>query len=870
LPFIFLSGCKVLKDSKIALYYHNLVSHYNILFNANETYKTVVKATEDANVDNYNGILDVYQFGDNSILKNNSSSVDNILKKCAKIIDKHGESKWVDDSYFLIARSYFYKGDFYAAIEAFQYLTTAYPNSHVAFESMIWIALCNIKLQKYDDAEAMTSMSNSESKFPSSLHKELWLTNAYVKIKKGNYLSAIDFLKKAIPKENKKRYKTRYMFILAQLYQKTGQLPLAAQYFNDVIKRNPVYDMAFNAKIEISRCYPIKTEGDARYLKKQLIQMLKDDKNIQYRDQIYFELALIELKLKNNKKAEEYLQKSIENSQGNQNQKAIAYMLLADYYFQQKQFALSKKYYDSTAVSLNKDYPDYQSVTAQNSLKSELLEHLVTIETEDSLKKLAALKPSSRDSLINIVYQNELKQQRQLEEKQRSQKLQENQEMDFNRQVLNRDRSMMSMPGEDNSWYFSNPSTVQMGQSEFYLKWGKRVLEDDWRRKKKDGNLQSTLTDKDTSTIKKQEEFVISETDKQVLNDYLSRIPKEKQKYYQNIPITQGMLDISNNKIIEALKSAGDIYAERMRDTVNAILTFEDLLKRYPDNKYHVEAHYKLYNLYTAQKKPDKAQPHKDYILNNFPNSEYALLLNDPEAFSRLQNQKSNEAESFYALAFNLFQADSCSQLIPLIASNKSKYPFQYQAKLEFLSVVCKGKNEPKDDFIKHLQQFMATYSNYEITKNAQVLLDYLTGKNEIESPKITKAKDSIIKKSRFVMDESATHYFFCLYPAKYAKVSELKIAFSDYNKQYFELAGLQITTMILNKEYQVLLVKQFMNKEKAQEYLEGLINDNNYISRIGLKPTDFYIITEKNFYILLEDQSMKVYDTFFQKNYGE
>jgi tetratricopeptide (TPR) repeat protein len=864
----------MLKDSKIAYYYHNMVAHYNIYFNANEIFKTVVIQTEDANVDNYNGILDVYQFGDNNILKNNSSSVDNILKKCSKIIDKHGESKWVDDTYFLIARSYFYKGDFYAAMEAFQYITTAYPNSHVAYESMIWIALCDIKLQKYDDAEAMTTMSKSETKFPPSLHKELWLADAFVNIRKGDYLSAITNLKKALTKENKKKYKTRYMFILAQLYQKTDQLPLAAEYFNSVIKRNPVYDMAFNAKIEISRCYPIQSESDARYLRKQLIAMLRDDKNIQYRDQIYFELALIELKLNNNKKAEEYLQKSIENSKGNLNQKAIAYMLLGEYYFKVKQFGLSKKYYDSTTVSLSKDYPDYQKVTLQNNLKIELLEHLVTIETEDSLLKLANFPAFKRDSILTVAYQNEIKQQRQLEEKQRSLKLQENQEMDFNRQVLNRDRSFVSLPSDENSWYFSNPSTVQMGQSEFYVKWGKRPLEDDWRRKKKATDQSGNLSDKDTAVIKKQEEFVISETDKQVMSDYLSKIPKEKQKYYKDIPITPGMKDISNNKIIEAMKSAGDIYSERLRDTVSAIAMYEDLLSSYPDNKYRVEVNYKLWNLYTKTKKPGKAAPHKDYILNNYPNSEYALLLSDPDAYSKLQNQKTTEAENFYSNAYDLFKKDSCNQLVTLVDANKAKYPFNYQAKLDFLSMVCKGKKEVPADFIMHLQQFISNYSGYEISKQAQDLLDYLNGKDKIEpiQPAITKDSNTNtnIKKSKYVVDDEATHYFFCLFPLKYQKTPELKIAFSDYNKQYFDIAGLQITTMVLNKENQILIIKQFQNKLKAQEYLDGLINDNNYLSRINLKPTDFYIINEKNFYLLLEDQSVKVYDTFFQKNYGE
>lgn len=859
----------MLKDSKVARYYHNLVSHYNIYFNAKETYKAIIIQTEAAHVDNYNGILDVYQFGDDGILKNNSSSVDNILKKCSKILDKHSNSKWVDDSYFLIGRTYFYKGDFYAATEAFQYLISTYPKTDIAFESMIWLALCDIKLQKYDDAEAMTSMTKSETNLPSSLQKQLALTTAFVKIRKGDYPSAIENIKIGILKEKKKSYKTRYMFILAQLYQKTGQLPLAADNFNKVIKRNPNYDMAFNAKLEISRCYPINSDADARYLRKQLLQMLKDDKNIQYRDQIYFELALIELKLNNNDKAEQYLRKSIENSKGNQNQKAIAYMLLGEYYFKQERFILSKNYYDSTAVSLNKDYPDYPKVKAKNALISELLVHLVTIETEDSLLKLANMSSFKRDSIINLAYQNELNQKRNLEEKERSKQLQENQEMDFNRQVLSRDRNLMQMPNSENNWYFSNPSTVQMGQSEFYVKWGKRILEDDWRRKKKDNSM-NTVVDKDSATTKKQDELVISETDKQVLSEYLNKLPKEKQKYYQNIPITANMKDISNEKIIEALKAAGDIYSERLRDTLKAITIYEDLLKRYPENKYNVEAHYKLYNLYTLENKPDKAALHKDYILKNYPNSEYALMINDPESYARMLNQKNSESERFYVRAYGMFMNDSCEQLIPLIEKNKAKFQSEYQAKLEFMTIVCKGKKGSKEDFVKELRKFISTNISYDISKQAQNMLDYLTSKYETEKVKQGVKTDSSTKKSRYIADENSTHFFFCLFPAKYPKVSELKIAFSDYNKQYFGLASLEISTMFLNKENQLLIVKQFQNKGKAQDYLEGLLNDNNYITRINLKTTDFYIISEKNFYLLLEDQSIKAYDPFFQKSYGE
>ena len=49
-------------------------------------------------------------------------------------------------------------------------------------------------------------------------------------------------------------------------------------------------------------------------------------------------------------------------------------------------------------------------------------------------------------------------------------------------------------------WYFDNPNTLSFGFSEFNRKWGKRKLEDDWRRSDKktltfDGVLIDTLTE---------------------------------------------------------------------------------------------------------------------------------------------------------------------------------------------------------------------------------------------------------------------------------------------------------------------------------------------------------------------------------------
>ena len=72
-------------------------------------------------------------------------------------------------------------------------------------------------------------------------------------------------------------------------------------------------------------------------------------------------------------------------------------------------------------------------------------------------------------------------------------------------------------------WYFYNPATLSFGLSEFTKKWGKRKLEDDWRRKNKKSTKLS-LEDS-TSTDKK---IVQNTKDPQF---YLSQIPTSAEDF---------------------------------------------------------------------------------------------------------------------------------------------------------------------------------------------------------------------------------------------------------------------------------------------------------------------------------------------------
>lgn len=81
--------------------------------------------------------------------------------------------------------------------------------------------------------------------------------------------------------------------------------------------------------------------------------MLKDTKSTEFKDQIYFTLAKLDLEAKDYPTAIADLRASLGSSSANKVQKTESYLLLAELYYQQGNFVNSKSYYDSTLVVMN-------------------------------------------------------------------------------------------------------------------------------------------------------------------------------------------------------------------------------------------------------------------------------------------------------------------------------------------------------------------------------------------------------------------------------------------------------------------------------------------------------------------------------------
>src|SRR5690606_30821290 len=123
--------------------------------------------------------------------------------------------------------------------------------------------------------------------------------------------------------------------------------------------------------------------------RKSFRKLLKDPKNKEFRDKIYYELALFELKQDNTDEAITNLNLAVRESK-NPQIKGEAYLELGKiYYEKERKYELSEKYYDSAIVSLPQSYEGYAAIKERQEILTRFVQHQQTIQWQDSLLTMA-------------------------------------------------------------------------------------------------------------------------------------------------------------------------------------------------------------------------------------------------------------------------------------------------------------------------------------------------------------------------------------------------------------------------------------------------------------------------------------------------
>jgi len=395
--------------------YHNVTARYNIFFNGNESFKKGLKRIEDSYDNDFTRILPIFLYTDESIASSVGPDMERTIQKATKVITLHSitakpefkngpqsqkekdlyaqneYNNHVPGNYLLMGKAYLYRHDLHLALETFKFVLSEYHYDDIIYEAQVWRARTHIMLEEYLEAEDILEVLTGTVEFPEKLRSDLYATVADLYMQQEDYERAIEPLTNALERVKGKEQRIRYTYILAQLTQEAGDPILASKYYRNVIKMNPPYEFSFNARINRAGVFMAGTDN-AKEIKDELRKMLKDDKNSEFKDQIYYAQGNVAFREGNVEEAIELYKLSSATSTSNTQQKTSTCLTLADIFYERQDYEMADFYYDSAAVYLTSDYPDYEEFIRKTASLSLLVENLNTIELEDSLQMLAGLE----------------------------------------------------------------------------------------------------------------------------------------------------------------------------------------------------------------------------------------------------------------------------------------------------------------------------------------------------------------------------------------------------------------------------------------------------------------------------------------------
>jgi tetratricopeptide (TPR) repeat protein len=864
---ILLQGCSTKKNTFISRTYHNLTAHYNVYWNGMDNLRQGKKEYEASLKDNFAVVLPVFNYGEKSGAGKMGQYAETAIKKGTKTIQKHSMvfnnkeyNRWIDDSYLLMGKAYFYKQDYPMARRTFEFVVKTYNKNDIKYEAMLWQVQTNLQTGDFNRAEPVLDMLQSkisQGQVPAKYEKDLNLIYANFFILQKNYPPAEEYLNRALGQNLQRSMKTRCLFILAQIKQRNDELAEASRLYKQVIKRGPSFEMEFNAKINLAQCYEANG-SDREFIIKKLTKMLKDDKNKDYLDQIYFSLAMIALKDADTNNAITFLRSSVSSSKMNNYQKAISSLQLADIYFSRKYYAESQSYYDSTMQFLPKDFPNYKEIKQKTNILTELVTNLQIIQVQDSLQKLAKMNESERlqviDRIISKILAEEMKKRQ--EEFDRLQNL----------AILGPTSKTPTTIGQTlgGSWYFYNPSTLSNGYSTFIKKWGRRKFEDNWFLSNKISMASMTEEKIDSS------EFPGDTTIKK--EGARSSNPKDRKFYLQNIPSTPEQIKASNDQIIQAYYNLGFIYIEGLEDYPKSIESFETLLERFPDNKYNIASCYELCMLYKDLDNLPKSDYYRNLILTKYSETDFAKLLVNPDYYKEMQS-KGKELRILYEETYNAFKNQQYYIVINNSDQASAKFPADTALipRFEYLKALSLGKIEVVDSLVIAMQRIVIKYPNSPVKPLAQNILDFLGKQRNSEGQPIIADSSQILEPGQklYSFDENAVHFFVILVNSEKTNVDALKIKLSDFNIKNHDVENLLVNSLLLDNNMEMITVGNFDNSEKAIIYFNGIF-DSRYIFTRLENTGDYYVflISTDNYPILYKNKNIQQYLRFFEKNY--
>ncbi|MDR0660315.1 MAG: tetratricopeptide repeat protein [Prevotellaceae bacterium] len=901
LLLILLGGCSTKKNTWTSRQYHNLTARFNVNFNANQSFKEASKKAEAIYPRSFDEILPVFAFAYPEAPNVTMSDLDQTVTKSEKLIAKHSITvkpkrkaapseayrkfynrkefnNMVDDAYLLIGKSQMYSQKYNEAKATFENIITNYQDQNTVTEARVWLAV--LAAQTESPQEAADQLERLEKRLEKDdeiiYSKKLRLTLnsvwADIYIKQGRYNEAIHQLEDAIGKARMRETKVRYRFILAQLYERIGNKTMARAYYEKITKMNIPYDVQFSALMNIANTMDLQTEGkelEARYKK-----MLANENNTEYFDQIYYALGNLAKTQGDTTNAIGYYKKSVGASMGNDIQKGLSSLALGSHYYSVEDYYPAYTGYRDAAELLT-SHPRQRYADSMANILNVVGRNLAVVNREDSLRRIAKMNPTERQAYADAQAKEALQRQ---QAEQQSYQYSSGHGYQYNTQQMPGMKAQSAPTA--NRWYFYNTITVNQGSNDFKARWGRRKLEDSWRRKNK---AVSAISDEEI------EDELLADGELPEGGTPKKDIPVTSAEYYlQNVPLTKEAMEASNTRLERALYNLAAAYYNDIRNNEKALGAYLRLLREFPQNENLPAIYHSIYQLLLTEGRYAEAEEYKAKLVSEFPENRMALVAQNPNYLQELIVLE-EEAEQKYAEALALYRNGSYSQALSIANSSLQSYKgLTVEPNFALLKVLSTSYNDNVEAYKEDLRGITKTYPNTSASAAARSILSVLEGgsttspttASELPTPPTTTegekvedipvpptVQEEITPDQDYRYVENAEHLVLVVV-SKDLAVNQLAFSIALFNADRYLNQNYQLREEPdIDSNSKAVVISAFNNKTEAMGYYNAITSNPKTLEVEG-QDIRCLVISKDNLERLKLKKSLDGYILFFRQYY--
>ena len=869
-----LASCTTERDGRAYRVFHNTTARYNGYFYANEALKEADVKLEEMHSERWDETLPLFLESNEETAQQIFPLMERAIEKCTRVVDRHTMApssrnrksfkrpvlnKWIDDNYRVIGQSYYMKGDYPKAEEIFTYLSRTVASPDAEAWAFSWLGRTHMRTGNEIKAKNALGKAQGlrESSDEAMIHTQMVL--AQFSLLDDRYDAAIEHLEKALSLMRKRDpRRARTTFVLAQCLRSGGEIERAIEQFQAVADmRWEDYEWVFQGNIQQAMTYE-RRNGNSEAIVELLEEMLDNKKNDEFQDQIYY--ALGEVALEDRRRDESFglFEQSVAAHVDNDRQLGKGYLKLADLYMEDLEYPTAQAYYDSALVYMDEDNERKEEVSSLASDLTSLVDNLNVIAEVDSMLNICDMDEDMRLRVVDrILREMELDLERQREEREAARQAAEA-------------AAAADMSGDGMFWPY-NGRLRASGLQTFLDVWGDRVLEDDWRRSNKLGNLFSEDGEEGAEGEDSAEEALdpLDPANLPSFDELLASLPCEEEARL-----------VEEGRMAEAYYNAGLDYREKLNDNKKAIETWAELIEVLDSSDFHPTAHYQLFRTYLEREIEENYQNpfcddcNSEYwaseILRLYPGSEWARLIEDPEFQDEAEIIREAQREEYEAFLNRYYLKDYQQVLLDIDEVLARDSANAFECKHRLLRTQCVGGltsySGERTPYFEALASVVSDCPDTEEAAFAQDLMRKL-GVSLGDDP-TPKEVEETEEQSEFAIQPDNEHYLAIFIPVGRGNGDQVKAKVADFNNSFFGSKRLKVTSNLLDRSTQVVLVKSFPNMREGMDYHTVFTGNREGLIEVNSSGYEMVLISNENYVSLFKNKNVIGYAQFFAQQY--